>query len=216
MTNYDTILFDLDGTLTDPGVGITNSIAYALEKYHIQVEDRKKLYRFIGPPLYESFENYYGFSKEEARTAVEYYREYYKEKGMFENVVYEGISELLRALKDRGKTLIVATSKPGIFAEQILEHFRLKEYFNFVAGSNMDGTRTKKDEVIRHALKSCGMPKASGVVMVGDREHDVIGANKVGVDSIGVLFGYGSRQELSDAGATYIAESVGMLSEILL
>ncbi|MBD5465935.1 MAG: HAD family hydrolase [Lachnospiraceae bacterium] len=216
MKSYDIILFDLDGTLTDPGVGITNSVAYALEKYHIQVEDRKQLYRFIGPPLHESFENDYGFSEEEAKTAVEYYREYFKEKGMFENVVYEGISELLRNLKDRGKTLVVATSKPEIFAKQILEHFGLKEYFTYIAGANMDGTRTKKDEVIRYALQSCGISQVAGVVMVGDREHDIMGANKVGLDSIGVLFGYGSRKELTDAGATYIAESVDMLSEILL
>ena len=216
MKSYDIILFDLDGTLTDPGVGITNSVAYALEKYHIQVEDRKQLYRFIGPPLHESFENDYGFSEEEAKTAVEYYREYFKEKGMFENVVYECIPELLRDLKDRGKTLVVATSKPEIFAKQILEHFGLKEYFTYIAGANMDGTRTKKDEVIRYALKSCGISRVAGVVMVGDREHDIMGANKVGLDSIGVLFGYGSRQELTDAGATYISESVDMLSEILL
>ncbi|MBD5545207.1 MAG: HAD family hydrolase [Lachnospiraceae bacterium] len=216
MKSYDIILFDLDGTLTDPGVGITNSIAYALEKYHIQVTDRKKLYRFIGPPLHESFENYYGFSEEEAKTAVEYYREYFKEKGMFENAVYEGIPELLKNLKDRGKTLVVATSKPEIFAVQILEHFGLKEYFTYIAGANMDGTRTRKDDVIRYALKSCGISKPSGIVMVGDREHDIMGANKVGLDSIGVLFGYGSRQELTDAGATYIVESVDMLSEILL
>lgn len=216
MKSYDAILFDLDGTLTDPGVGITNSVAYALEKYHIQVEDRKQLYRFIGPPLHESFENYYGFSEEEAKTAVEYYREYFKEKGMFENVVYEGISELLRDLKDRGKTLVVATSKPEIFAKQILEHFGLKEYFTYIAGANMDGTRTRKDEVIKYALQSCGISQGAGVVMVGDREHDIMGANKVGLDSIGVLFGYGSRKELTDAGATYIAESVDMLSEILL
>lgn len=216
MKSYDTILFDLDGTLTDPGVGITNSVAYALEKYHIQVEDRKKLYRFIGPPLHESFEKYYGFSKEEAKMAVEYYREYFKEKGMFENIVYEGIPELLRDLKDRGKRLIVATSKPEVFAKQILEHFDLKEYFVYIAGANMDGTRTRKDEVIRYALESCELSPASGIVMVGDREHDIMGANKAGLDSIGVLFGYGSRRELTAAGATYIAESVDNLSQILL
>lgn len=216
MKSYDTILFDLDGTLTDSGAGIINSVIYALEKCHIPVEDRRTLYQFIGPPLYDSFQNNYGFSREEAALAVNYFQEYFKEKGIFENEVYEGIPKLLKALKDMGKTLVVATSKPEIFARQVLEHFNLKDYFTYIAGSNMDETRTRKDEVITYALESCGLSPTPGIVMVGDREHDIMGANKIGLDSIGVLFGYGSRRELTAAGATYIAESVDKLSELLL
>lgn len=218
MKTYNTILFDLDGTLTDPGIGITNSVAYALNKYNIQVKDRSELYKFIGPPLHESFENFYGFSKEEALKAVEYYREYYKDKGIFENYVYEGIKELLKELKAAGKTLVLATSKPEIFAKQILEHFQLESYFTYIAGSNLDGSRTKKDEVIRYALDSCNIStkdQMAQTIMIGDRKHDALGAGKVGIDSIGVLFGYGSSEELKEAGATYIAKNVDSLSELL-
>lgn len=145
---YEYILFDLDGTLTDSAIGITNSAIYALEKFGIEVNDRSELYRFIGPPLLETFE-YYGFSKEEAKMAVKYYREYYRDKGIFENLVYDGIEDLLKALKDNSKVLIVATSKAEVFAKQILEHFDIAKYFTYIAGGNLDGTRVKKDEVIR-------------------------------------------------------------------
>lgn len=205
---YETILFDLDGTLTDPGTGITNSVTYALNKFGIEVKDKTELYKFIGPPLHESFEQYYGFSKEQAKTAVEYYREYYRDQGIFENLVYEGVEKLLKEMHDSGKTLIVATSKPELFAKKILEHFGLAKYFIYIAGANMDGTRTKKDEVIAYALEKGKISEYKTVVMVGDREHDVIGANKVGIDSIGVLFGYGDYDELKSAGATYIAECI--------
>ena len=205
---YETILFDLDGTLTDPGTGITNSVTYALNKFGIEVKDKTELYKFIGPPLHESFEQYYGFSKGQAKTAVEYYREYYRDQGIFENLVYEGVEKLLKTMHDSGKTLIVATSKPELFAKKILEHFGLAKYFIYIAGANMDGTRTKKDEVIAYALEKGKISEYKTVVMVGDREHDVIGANKVGIDSIGVLFGYGDYDELKSAGATYIAECI--------
>lgn len=213
---YEVILFDLDGTLTDPGVGITNSVAYALKKYGIEVTDKTELYKFIGPPLQESFETYYGFSEEKARTAVEYYREYYRDKGIFENLVYEGIEKLLKTIYDSGKKIIVATSKPEIFANKILEHFHLAKYFTYIAGASMDGTRTKKDEVISYALKTCYISDFSKVVMIGDREHDVIGANKVGIDSIGVLFGYGDYDELKNAGATYIVEKVEDIYPVII
>lgn len=215
MKDYRYILFDLDGTLTDPGVGITNSVAYALKKYNIEVKDRAGLYKFIGPPLAESFENYYGFSEEEAKKAVEYYREYYCEKGIFENSVYGGIKGLLEELQNADKALILATSKPEVFAKQILEHFDMTENFTYIAGSNLDGTRAKKDEVIEYALNAGGVSDKSKAIMVGDRKHDIIGAKKVGIDSIGVLFGYGSREELEHAQATYIAEKVNDISKIL-
>lgn len=207
MKHYDVVLFDLDGTITDPGEGITNSVAYALQKFGIEVADRKELYSFIGPPLYESFEKFFGFSHEDALKAVDIYREYYRPKGVFECFVYDGIEELLRRLHADGKTVIVATSKPEEFAVQIMEHFGLKKYFTYIAGATMDGSRILKADIIDYALKTCGVTDLSSVVMVGDREHDVIGAQKIGVDSIGVLFGYGDRAEHEKAGATYIAET---------
>ena len=205
---YNTIFFDLDGTLTDPGIGITNSVAYALEKWNIKVSDRSELYKFIGPPLIDSFGKYYGFSEEECRQAVVYYREYFSTKGLYENEVYEGVVQLLTKLKEAGKKLVVATSKPDKFAVTILKHFDLYKYFDFVAGASMDETRTKKDEVIAYALESLGIDDVSAVVMVGDREHDVLGAKVFGMDAIGVLYGYGDMEELTKAGATYIVENV--------
>lgn len=215
MKEYNYVLFDLDGTLTDPGEGITNSVAYALKKYGINVDDKTQLYSFIGPPLHESFEKYYGFSKEESLKAVDCYREYYRDKGIFENSVYDGVVSLLKMLSDNGKKIILATSKPEVFAKRILEHFSLNGYFEFAAGANLDGTRTNKADVIEYALESCGITDKDSVVMVGDREHDIIGANKNGIDSIGVLFGYGSREELENAGATYIAETVEEIAKFI-
>ena len=208
MKNYQTILFDLDGTLTDPGTGITNSVAYALKKYGITVEDRTELYKFIGPPLHESFEKFYGFSREEALRAVDYYREYYRDKGIYENIVYDGVEAMLEKLYEGGKKIILATSKPEIFAREILRYFNLEKYFCYAAGANLDGTRTDKAEVIEYALREGCVEDKSTAVMIGDREHDIIGANKNGLDSIGVLFGYGSREELENADATYIVETV--------
>lgn len=212
MKKYDVILFDLDGTITDPGEGITNSVAHSLKKYGITVEDKTELYKFIGPPLHESFEKFYGFSKEEALQAVEHYREYYKVKGIYENIVYDGVEEMLKKLCDSGKKIILATSKPEVFAREILRHFSLDKYFFYAAGANLDGSRTDKAEVIEYALHEGGVTDKSTVVMIGDREHDIIGANKNGIDSIGVLFGYGNRAELETAGATYIA---GKVEEII-
>lgn len=216
MTNYEYVLFDLDGTITDPGIGITNSVMHALDKYGIKVSDRSELYKFIGPPLWESFGKYYGFSREEANKAVEYYREYYRDKGIFENLVYEGFEDLLKLLKANGKTLIVATSKPEVFAKKILEHFNLVKYFTFIAGGNLEGTRVNKNDIISYALESCKIQDKSNVIMIGDREHDVIGAKKNNIHSIGVLFGYGDRKELENAGADYIAETVSDIGNILL
>ena len=206
---YKYILFDLDGTLTNPGVGITNSVMYALRKFNIDVTDRTSLYKFIGPPLRESFETFYGFSSEESELAVKYYREYYSERGLYENEVYDGIENLLIELKKQGKILIVATSKPEAFAVRILEYFKLHEYFEFTAGATMDNTRNEKADIIKYALQSCHIVGKSSVVMVGDRKHDVLGAKENGLDSIGVLFGYGNYDELKNAGATFIAEKPG-------
>ncbi|MGN0409537.1 MAG: HAD family hydrolase [Candidatus Fimousia sp.] len=212
---YQYILFDLDGTLTDSGMGIVNSVAYSLQKKGIDVEDKEELLKFVGPPLIESYRRYYGYSMEEAVEMVDIYREYYGTKGLYENSVYEGMEEVLKVLKERGKVLIIATSKPEEYARQIVEHYGLSKYFIYVAGSNMDETRTKKAEVIAYALESCNIQNMNEVVMIGDRKHDVLGAKAMGVDSIGVLYGYGSREELEAAGADRIVESAEDLIRIL-
>lgn len=205
---YDYIFFDLDGTLTDPGVGITNSVAYALKKFGIEPPEREALYPFIGPPLNDSFSRFYGMSKEESVLAVKYYREYYTDKGMLENSVYDGIPELLEALRARGKRLVLATSKPDVFAEKILVHFGLIKHFDFIAGALLDGSRINKDDVIAHALGSCDLfDKTDRILMVGDRKHDILGAAVHGIDALGVTFGYGSKEELTAAGAKFIAHS---------
>lgn len=213
---YQTILFDLDGTLTNPSLGITNSLAYALEKFNIEVTDKKELYRFIGPPLQDSFENFYHFSKEDSLKAVDFYRDYFRHKGLYENEVYQGIPDLLERLKAQGKKLLVATSKPEEFARQILKHFELFDYFDLVAGASMDGSRRLKGDVIAHALTSAQVSDLSAAIMIGDREHDIIGAKKNGLDAIGVLYGFGNREELKKAGATYIATNVEELQGRLL
>lgn len=211
---YDVILFDLDGTLTDPGVGITNSVMYALKKYNIEVAERSSLYKFIGPPLHESFMKYYGFSDEEAAKAVAYYREYFSDTGIFENAVYEGVVDMLEALKASGYRLVLATSKPTVFANRILEHFGLASYFEYVAGANIDGSRTKKDDVIAHAIETCSL-NISRTLMIGDRKHDILGAKEHGMDSVGVLYGYGDYEELKKAGADYITEKPAGIKDLL-
>lgn len=212
---YQTILFDLDGTLTNSELGVTNSVAYALAKYGIEVPDKKDLTVFIGPPLRDSFERFYSFSEEESLKAVGYYREYFSEKGLYENEVYPEIPELLASLKQAGKQLIVATSKPEKFSIQILKHFGLYDYFDFVAGATMDGSRSRKSDVIQYALESMEITNLAETLMIGDREHDVLGAQAQKLDSIGVLYGFGNREELESAGATYIAQEVGDIAKII-
>ncbi|MBE6730438.1 MAG: HAD family hydrolase [Ruminococcaceae bacterium] len=213
---YNTVLFDLDGTLTDPGEGITNSVIHSLKYFGIEEKDRVKLYKFIGPPLWESFEVFYGFSREKAVEAVEHYREYYKVKGIYENYLYEGVKEMLESLKSAGIKILVATSKPEKFANIILEHFGIAKYFDFIGGASMDGKRVNKDDVIAYTLKSAEVSDVSKCVMVGDRLHDILGAKALDMDSIGVLYGYGDYKELSEAGATYIAENPEKAVEIIL
>ena len=214
MNQYSYILFDLDGTVTDPGMGITNSVMYALDQFGIHVGERSELYPFIGPPLADSFMKYFGFSQGEAEKAIAYYREYYKEKGIFENLLYEGMEDMLARLTGMGKKLVLATSKPEVFARQILEHFQLDGYFYHISGATLDGSRVNKDEIITAALEECSIRSAEAV-MVGDRMYDIEGARKNGIVSIGVLYGYGSREELEDAGADRIAETVEELGRII-
>lgn len=208
------ILFDLDGTLTDPKEGITKCVKYALNKFGIEVEHLDRLLPYIGPPLYDSFVQIQGLPEDQALLGVEYYRERYKTLGMYENSVIPGIPQLLEKLKAQGYSLYVATSKPAVFAEEILRHYGLDGYFNHVGGSNLDGTRSKKREVIQYVLDQNNIP-AEEALMIGDREHDIIGAQACGVTSIGVTFGYGPVEELSSAGADYIAYTVEEVGEMI-
>ncbi|WP_237690895.1 HAD family hydrolase [Paenibacillus caui] len=207
MMSYTHILFDLDGTLTDPKVGITKAVQYALSQFNIIENDLDKLEPFIGPPLAKSFAEYYSFSEQDAWTAVEHYRVYYRERGMYENEVYNGITELLALLQSQGKVLIVATSKPTLFSKQILEHFDLDQYFTYIHGSEMDGTRSDKSELIAHILETYNLAKEQAI-MIGDRKHDMIGARNNNIDTIGVGYGYGSELELRTENPTYYYRTV--------
>lgn len=207
------ILFDLDGTITDSQNGIINSTLYALEKYGIEVKDRNELKKFIGPPLAWMFSQYCGFSEEEGKKAVEIYREYYTVKGIFENEVYDGVEEMLKCLHERGANIYLATSKPQVFAKKILEHFGLAKYFDDIIGSELDGGRVEKNEVIACVLKKHGIKDA---VMVGDRKFDIEGAKNNSLKAVGVLYGYGTKAELEQAGADFIADSVEDLNDYLI
>ena len=211
---YKNVLFDLDGTLTDPAEGITNALMHAQRRLGRAVSRREDLYVFIGPPLIEMFMSEWGLTQAESQQALLYYREYFTDRGIFENVPYEGIEGCLADLKAAGLRLYVATSKPEPLSLRILEHFDLLPYFEAVAGSTMDEQRTKKGEVIAYALQTFGLDPAE-TVMVGDREHDVLGAAENGLACIGVLYGYGSRAELTAAGAAALAEDLTALSALL-
>ncbi|WP_341479089.1 HAD family hydrolase [Heliobacterium chlorum] len=223
LSRYGLLLFDLDGTLTDPKIGITKSVQYALRKYGIVEENLDNLVKFIGPPLIDSFMEFAHFDEATARQAVEYYREYFSVYGLYENALFPQIPELLAGLKQSGKELLVATSKPTVFAEKILEHFHIGVYFSAVIGSNLDGTRCAKDEVIEYALSIAGQGNDSSVyakgggrpfgnaLMIGDRKHDIIGAQKNNIDSVAVTYGYGSLEELEKAKPTYMVHSVDEL-----
>lgn len=230
---YEYILFDLDGTLTDPKPGITGCVQYALHKMGIEEPDADKLTPFIGPPLLDSFHEFYGFNEEQGWQATQYYRERFRATGWCENAVYPGMESLLSNLKAAGKKLAVASSKPQEFVERILVHFGLRPYFDVVTGSGMDGTRTKKEEVVEEALRQLlpealfqeimnkksidqsGLQKYDTVAMVGDRRFDVEGAKAYHIASVGVAYGYALPGELSEAGADVIAETVEELAEVL-
>ena len=210
----DILLFDLDGTLTDPKVGITRSVAFALDKAGIHVENPDDLCAFIGPPLKDMFMELYSFDEAQALQAIADYRVYFRKQGMLENVAYPGIRELLEALQKQGKTLLVATSKPEEFACTILKHFKLDSYMLDICGATMDGTRSDKADVIAYAVQKHRLP-VERCVMIGDRRHDIIGGKKNGMCTIGVLYGYGSREELKEAGADCIVEDVQSLLDVL-
>lgn len=215
MKNYEVILFDLDGTLTDPKEGIINSIQYALQKMKRPELLELELLKFIGPPIQRSFSEICQMNDEEVLRAVYFYREYFTKNGMIENKVYDGIPHLLHELKNAGKLLFVATSKPTVFAKEILGFFQLDHYFMEIVGSNLDGSRIDKKEIIEFISQKYSQYSKKNIVMVGDRSHDVIGANLIGIDSIGVTYGYGTQEELDDAGATFIVHTVEELNVIL-
>ncbi len=205
---YNTVLFDLDGTIINSENGILNSVEYALNKYGAQMPKRSTLNFFLGPPLDDSFSKLLKISKQEAEILVKYYREYYKAKGIFEIELYSGVKELLIRIKESGRRAVIATSKPEEFAAKILRHLGIEKYFDIIAGATFDNTRSEKTDVIKYALDRIGTTDKNSIVMVGDRKFDCEGAAAMGVDSIGVLYGFGDRKELEAAGATYIAKTV--------
>lgn len=215
---YQYLLFDLDGTITDPKVGITTCVQYALEHFGIHEPDNTKLEPFIGPPLQDSFEQFYGMSAEQAKEAVEKYRERFQTVGLYENEIYDGMADLLRELKEGGCRLAVASSKPMVFVKKILEHFEVAQYFDVVVGSELDGTRIKKEEVVEEALRQLdpkGQASSGQMVMIGDRRFDVEGAKAHHLDSIGVSYGYAGEGELQQAGATFVVDTVQQLKKLL-
>lgn len=212
---YKNVFFDLDGTITDSGEGILNSVEYALKKLGITHYERSKLYGFIGPPLMVSFGEFFGLSEEKCKEGVRLYREYYSKNGIYENRLYDGIISLLEKLKSAGINIVLATSKPHEFAEEILRYFGIAQYFNHIAAAEMNGKRNEKPDIIAYALEISGAEK-SKTVMAGDRRFDILGAKTMGISSIGVLYGFGTEYELVKAGADYIAKTPESISEIVL
>jgi len=214
---YDTVLFDLDGTLTDPKEGITKAIAYALRHFGVEVSDLSTLEKFIGPPLHEAFPEFYGFDKDTTAAAIGKFREYYNVYGWCENVPYEGLREFLESLRASGLRLAMATSKPEATARRVAEHFGFASQLALICGAPVgDEAAAKKSAVIRNALARLGVSDVSGVVMVGDRKHDISGAHEVGLPAVGVLWGYGSREELMEAKADELAADFEELRATLL
>ena len=213
---YKYIFLDLDGTLTDSKEGILNCIKYALSKFGIEENDNNKLMKYAGPPLYVSFTTFNGFDDEKAKKAIEYYRERFATIGIFENRAYDGAEELLQKLTAAGRILVLATSKPLVYAEQIVKKYRLRPYLKFISGAELDGTRDSKTEVIEYAIKKTKITDRSKIIMVGDRRQDILAAKECGITSCGVRFGYAEEGELENAGADYIAEDFVELYKILI
>jgi phosphoglycolate phosphatase len=209
---YNYILFDLDGTLTDPQEGIINSIQYALNRFGLKKEDHE-LIQYIGPPLHHSFREIFG-TEEKAFKAIEVYREYYSEKGIFENLVYPGMLELLNDLAIKNKILFVATSKPTIYAEKIVKHYHLAHHFKAVIGSNLDGSHTDKKEIIQTILDIIPEADRKKILMIGDRKFDIIGAKYHGIDCAAVTFGYGTIDELQKEEPAYIINTIEELGKL--
>ncbi len=210
---YSNILFDLDGTISDNSVGIIRGVKNALNYFKVDyIED--DLYSFIGPPLLDSFMKNYGFSEENALIAIEEYRKYYREHGVLENFVYDGVEQVLKELKESGKKLFVTTAKPEVFAKKILSHFKLDHYFDGIHGATLDSSRIRKEDIIEYTIEDNKLEKRVSI-MIGDRHHDIEGARIHGIDSIGVTYGFGSKEELESAGATYIVDDLADVLDIL-
>ena len=228
MHKYHFLLFDLDGTVTDSGPGIMNAARRALLRYNIEEADTERLRLFVGPPLDKSFMERYGFSEEDAWKAIGYFREYYNDKGVFENSVYPGMEELLSDLRDKGYTVAIASSKPQVMIHKVLDHFDIAKYFDVIVGCELDGTRSTKSEVVQEVLSQLtDLAREQGLfagedksqtdatelvkqhaIMIGDRCYDAEGAHALGLPCIGILYGYGSRDEMEQAKADYILETV--------
>lgn len=212
----DYILIDLDGTISDPKEGITKSVQYALQTMNVFIDDLDSLTKHIGPPIKDGFMEFYGFSEEEAVAATKVYRKHFAENGIYKNELYEGMESFLTRLKQAGKYLIVATSKPEDLAVKVLESFHLEQYFDDICGATYDDSRADKEAVIKYALEKNSITDLDKAVMVGDRKYDILGAKAAGITSIGVLYGFGSKEELVEAGADYIAADVEELYDIII
>ena len=215
MFGYENILFDLDGTVTESAPGIISSIRYAMERMDCLLPDGLDMNVFIGPPLTVSFHNVLGFSESDADLALSYYREYYGDHGLFECRVYPGVADLLAKLESEGRTVALATAKPEVFSRRILDYFCLTNLFSFIGGASLDASRRTKSAVISYTLTSLPRASAANTIMVGDRDQDVIGARNNGIGCMGVLYGYGSAEELTRAGALALAENCEELYQLL-
>ena len=215
MSKYEYIIFDLDGTLIDPKIGQINSVEYALKSFNIHEFNKEILSKFIGPPLKESFAKYYNLKEEEIEKCIQKYREYFIDKGIEQAKVYDGIFEMLQELNQSNRKIIMATSNPTAFAKKIAKIYKLEKYFCDICGSNMNGSRVLKQEVIAYAMKKNNIKELDKAVMVGDRLHDIVGAQKNKIDSIGVLYGYGSEKEIKDAKPNYYVKTVEDLKILL-
>ncbi len=216
MSVYKYVFFDLDGTISDSAPGIINAVTYALDEMGIKYGNSDELKQFVGPPLVESFTSYCGFDKKQADKAIELFRVYYSDRGIMENSMYPGIRELLEALRAGGRHIVLATSKPETFAREIIARYGIGDCFEYIAGSTMDETRVKKHQVIAYAMETLGLNDPSKIVMVGDRRHDAEGARVYGMDCIGVLYGYGSRDELLSAGVKYLVDTPAGIARLIL
>lgn len=212
---YKAVLFDLDGTLTDSGLGITKAVMYALEKMGYEVPPRESLFKFIGPPLDESFRRFYGMDEAGSIEAVRQFRVYYNETGILENLVYDGVPELLAELKSAGAKLVLATSKPQAAAERVVRHFGLDQWISGIVGGTDDPSRNTKGKVIGYVLKQYDIDP-DRAIMVGDREHDVLGAKENGIPCAGITWGYGDRPELENAGAAVVFDTPAQLADYIL
>ena len=211
---YNTILFDLDGTLTEPYMGITNGIIHALECMGMEVPPRETLKSFIGPPLIDEFQRRFCMDRAKAVQAAAFYREYYNDIGWRENELISGALELLRELKQDGRRLCLATSKPDVTATRIAQHFGIAEHLDFLGAATLDGSRRTKTEVLRYVLENIGASPEE-CVLVGDRMHDIIGAHEVGMKCIAVLVGYGDREEFTQYGADFVADSLADVKKFI-